>query len=169
MSKRPFIGVVGEQECAPEMAALAERVGEALARRGAVLVCGGMGGVMEAAARGAKRAGGLTVGILPGAHRSSANPFIDVPIVTNLGEARNSIVVRSAQAIVAVGGSYGTLSEIAFALKLGIPVVGLATWRLDKDGHGREGFQDPIVRVSDPETAVETALRLATQYPETIP
>ncbi|MEW6045766.1 MAG: TIGR00725 family protein [Bacillota bacterium] len=157
MVKRHFIGVIGEQDCSAELAGLAEQVGAEVARRGAVLVCGGMGGVMAAAARGAKAAGGLTVGILPGDDRSAANPYIDIPIVTNLGEARNSIVARTSEALVAVGGSYGTLTEIAFALKLGIPVVGLRTWRLAKDAGKESEFPDPIIRAETPQQAVAIA------------
>lgn len=152
-----FVGVIGEQHCNDELAALARAVGAAVARRGGVLVCGGMGGVMEAAAQGAREAGGLTVGILPGHAREDANPFIDIPIVTNLSEARNIVVVRSSEVIIAVGGSYGTLSEIAFALKLGVPVVGLRTWRLARDPAEAGGFVDPIVRATTPEQAVELA------------
>ncbi|HFD39772.1 MAG TPA: TIGR00725 family protein, partial [Anaerolineae bacterium] len=131
MSKLIFIAVIGSAHCDAQTAALAEAVGRQIARRGAGLVCGGRGGVMEAACRGAKAAGGLTVGILPGADRREANPYVDVPIVTSLGEARNALVVRSAEAVVAVSGGYGTLSEIALALKMGRPVVGLNTWPIE--------------------------------------
>ena len=106
-------------------------VGRELAGAGAVVVCGGLGGVMEAACRGASAAGGVTVGILPGVDRSAANRFVDVAIPTGLGEARNALVVRSADALVAIGGGYGTLSEIALALKAGKPVVGLGGWEID--------------------------------------
>ncbi|MBD0281155.1 MAG: TIGR00725 family protein [Thermoleophilaceae bacterium] len=110
--------------------AAAESVGRALAARGAVVVCGGLGGTMEAACRGAKDAGGTTVGVLPGSDRAHANPFVDVAVATGLGEARNALVVRAADALVAIGGGYGTLSEIALALRTGKPVVGLATWEI---------------------------------------
>ena len=106
-------------------------MGRELAARGAVLVCGGLGGVMEAACRGAKDAGGRTVGILPGTDRAAANPFVDTAIPTGLGEARNALVVRAADALIAVGGGYGTLSEIALALKAGKPVVGLDSWDIE--------------------------------------
>jgi hypothetical protein len=122
-----------------------------------VLVCGGLGGVMEAACKGAKAAGGLTVGILPGSSRQDANPYVDIPIVTDMGEARNVLVVQSAQAVIAVSGEYGTLSEIAHALKLGIPVVGLQTWELTKDGVEDQA----IVRAETPHEAVERAVVLA--------
>ncbi|MGB9879847.1 MAG: TIGR00725 family protein [Anaerolineae bacterium] len=152
-----FIAVIGAGRCSPEVAALAEAVGRELARRGAILLCGGLGGVMEAACRGAKSAGGLTVGILPGTSRREANPYVDIPIVTGMGEARNVLVVQSAQAVIAVHGEYGTLSEIAHALKLGIPVIGLHTWQLAKDGQEDQG----IVRAKSAEEAVEKALALA--------
>jgi hypothetical protein len=155
--KRTFIAVIGDAHCAEEVAALAEAVGRELAQRGAVLVCGGLGGVMEAACKGAKSAGGLTVGILPTASRQDANPYVDVPIVTGMGQARNVLVVQSAQAVIAVHGEYGTLSEIAHALKLGIPVVGLHTWRLTKDGQERT----VIVQAATAQEAVERALALA--------
>lgn len=122
-------------------------MGRLLAERGAVLVCGGLGGVMEAACRGAKDGGGTTVGILPGTDRGEANEFVDVAIPTGLGEARNALVVRAAHALIAVGGGYGTLSEIALALKAGKRVVGLGSW--DIDG---------VERVDTPEAAVEAVL-----------
>ncbi|HEY8498229.1 MAG TPA: TIGR00725 family protein [Limnochordales bacterium] len=160
-----MIGVIGEQECSAETAAAAYAVGAGIARRGGVLVCGGMGGVMEAAARGAREAGGLTVGILPGTDRASANPFIAIPIPTGMGEGRNVLVVRASQAVIAIGGSYGTLSEIAFALKMGVPVVGLRTWRLAKDDPTAPPLPDPIVRAATPEQAVELAWRLSERAP----
>jgi uncharacterized protein (TIGR00725 family) len=122
-------------------------VGRALAERGAVVVCGGLGGVMEAACRGARAAGGLTVGILPGTDRTAANPFVEVAIQSGLGEARNALVVRAADALIAVGGGYGTLSEIALALKAGKRVVGLDSWDI-------EG----VVAVADPAAAVAAVL-----------
>ncbi|KPL24592.1 MAG: hypothetical protein AMJ93_02075 [Anaerolineae bacterium SM23_84] len=152
-----FVAVIGAGRCSAEVAALAEAVGRELAQRGAVLVCGGLGGVMEAACRGAKGAGGVTVGILPGTARHDANPHVDIPIVTGMGEARNVLVVRSAQAVIAISGEYGTLSEIAHALKLGIPVVGLRTWQLARDGLQSE----EIIRAQTPQEAVERALALA--------
>jgi len=132
-------------------------VGRELARRGAILVCGGLGGVMEAACRGARQAGGLTIGILPGNRAEEANPWVEIPIVTGLREARNVLVVKSCQAVIAVGGEFGTLSEIALALRDGVPVVGLHTWQLSKEGN----FADPIVRAPNASEAVEKALALA--------
>jgi uncharacterized protein (TIGR00725 family) len=129
-------------------------VGRGLAERGAVLVCGGRGGGMEAACRGAKSAGGTTVGILPGSDRAEANAFVDVAIPTGLGEARNALVVRAADALIAVGGGWGTLSEIALAMRAGKRVVGLASWEVAKGGTPVEG----VVVAADAGKAVELAL-----------
>jgi uncharacterized protein (TIGR00725 family) len=152
-----LVAVIGGANPAPEEAAAAEAVGRALAEAGAILVCGGRGGVMEAACRGAKAAGGLTIGILPGPHRGEANPYVDIPIVTGIGVARNAIIARTAHAAVAVGGSYGTLSEIAFALGFGVPVVGLGTWEIKRAGHPPA----PITYAATPEEAAARALTLA--------
>lgn len=152
-----IIAVIGAGRCSEAIAQVARNVGQELGRRGLTLVCGGLGGVMEAACRGAKETGGQTIGILPGVSRQDANPYVDIPIVTGLGEARNIIVVRTAQAVIAVDGEYGTLSEIAYALKLGIPVVGLDTWQLSKGGHE---VRDIIV-AHTPAEAVEKAVALA--------
>jgi uncharacterized protein (TIGR00725 family) len=148
---------VGGGEADEDACRAAEAVGRGLARRGAVVVCGGLGGVMEAACRGAKAAGGTTVGILPGLDRAEANRFVDVALPTGLGEARNALVVRAADALVAVAGEFGTLSEIALALRLGTPVVGVRTWELAKAGRP----VDAIVRVDDPDQAAARALELA--------
>jgi len=112
---RPLVAVIGGSTCTSEEAEWAGVVGRLLAEQEAVLLCGGLGGVMEAAARGAKQARGLTVGILPGSDRADANPFIDVPLATGMGEMRNALIVRAAQAVIAIGGGWGTLSEIALA------------------------------------------------------
>jgi len=153
-----MVAVIGDGFCSADTALLAEEVGRLLAQKGAAVVCGGLGGVMEAACRGAKEAGGLTIGILPGTSRRDANPYVDIPIVTGMREARNVIVVSSAQSVIAVSGSFGTLSEIAHALKLGIPVVGLSSWELSK-----EGRDEPrgIIPAADPADAVHKALALA--------
>jgi uncharacterized protein (TIGR00725 family) len=152
------VAVIGPADAAaPEELASAQEVGRLLAEAGAVVVCGGRGGVMEAVCRGARSADGLTLGILPGPDRSEANPFVEVAVPTGLGEARNALVVRSADAVVAIGGAYGTLSEIAFALKDGTPVVGLRTWELARGGRPDTG----IVRAESAEEAVRTALDLA--------
>ncbi len=132
MAATPYVAVVGPGKAASggEIEA-AEVVGRELAGRGAVVVCGGLGGVMAAVCRGAAAAGGLTVGILPGGDRGAANEWVRVAVPTGLGEMRNALVVRCADAVIAVGGAYGTLSEIALALKAGLPVVGLGTWSID--------------------------------------
>ena len=121
------IGVIGAAHASTEDEATARAVGEAIGRAGAVLVCGGGGGVMAAAAQGCREGGGWTVGILPGADAADANPWIRLPLPTGMGEARNALVVRAAEAIVAVGGRWGTLSEIALAAKMEIPVGLLRT------------------------------------------
>jgi len=156
MDKKKFIAVIGSGDCSPQEARLAEDTGREIARHGTVLVCGGLGGVMAAACKGATLAGGLTIGILPGDSRRSANPYVQIPIVTNLGEARNVIVVKTAQAVVAIGGGYGTLSEIGHALKNNIPVVGLNTWQLSRDGIPEAA----IITAKDPADAVHKAISL---------
>lgn len=128
MSRARLIGVIGPAECEPFVATLAAEVGRRIAEAGHVLVCGGRGGVMEAACRGAKLAGGLTVGILPSATPAHANPHVDIPIATGMGHARNAVIAHSAAVLIAIGAGYGTLSEIAIALKVGTPVIGLGTW-----------------------------------------
>lgn len=140
----------------------AETIGRLVAEAGATLVCGGLGGVMEAACRGARSAGGRTIGILPGTDRGAANAYVDVAIPTGLGEARNTIVVRAADVVVAVGGGHGTLSEIAFAAKVGTPVVGLGTWRLAR-GDAHDEDDDTIHVVATPEEAASAAIRLAAE------
>ena len=151
-----IIGVIGSATCDAKTAALARKVGREIARRGAVLVCGGRSGVMEAACQGARTEGGLTVGILPGPDRGEANPFVDLAIATGLGEARNAIVVRAADSVVAVGGGFGTLSEIGLALKMGRPVIGLGTWELQRDGTP----VDAVVQATGPAQAVALAVTL---------
>jgi len=155
-----IIAVIGDSSCSPEEAKLAETVGELLAQQGVTIVCGGLTGVMEAVCRGAKSKGGLTVGILPGQDSSLANPWVDIPVVTGIGEARNVAVVKSAQAVIAIGGNYGTLSEIAYALKSKIPVIGLNTWSLSRNG--RE--DDYIIRVQNSTEAVDKAISLAKRH-----
>jgi len=154
---RPHVAVVGPGTAGPETLARARAVGRELAVRGCVVVCGGLGGAMEAACRGAKAAGGTTIGILPGPDRAAANAWVDVAVATGLGEARNALVVRAADALVAVGGEWGTLSEIALALKIGRPVVGLDTWELARCGRPVEALE----RASSPEEAASRALALA--------
>lgn len=144
MGKQKIIGVIGAGDGKTLRAA--ETVGRLIAKRGALLVCGGLGGVMEAAAKGAKAEGGTTVGILPQTEKESSNPYIDIPVATGFGEGRNVVIVRTADALIAVGGEYGTLSEIAFALKMGKIVVGLNTW--DIKG---------VIKAANEEEAVERA------------
>ena len=144
----PYVAVVGAGDAAAaDVVADAEAVGAELARRGAVLVCGGLGGVMEAACRGARAEGGVTLGILPGAERSAANPWVSVAVATGLGELRNGLVVRCADAVIAIAGGYGTLSEIALALKGGRRVVGLRSWTIAG-----------VLAADDPAAAVALAL-----------
>lgn len=126
-----YIAVIGGGTAPPPILALAQAVGAAIAQRGGILICGGLGGVMEAAAQGASEAGGVAIGILPGPDRQAANPFLTYSLVTNLGHARNIIIAHTASGLIAVDGSYGTISEAAIALKLGKPVVGLQVgWHL---------------------------------------
>lgn len=146
----PYVAVVGPGEAEPWALDAAERVGAELGAAGAVVVCGGLGGVMEAACRGAQGAGGATVGLLPGEDRSVGNAWLSVAIATGLGELRNGLVVRAADAVVAVSGGFGTLSEVALALKLGRPVVGVGTWDIDA----------PVIRIAEPEAAARRALEL---------
>lgn len=146
-----IIGVIGAANASEEEKRTSEEVGVLIAKGDCFLLCGGMGGVMEAACRGAKSAGGITIGILPGPEASSANRFIDIPIVTGMGEARNVIVAKSSHSIIAIGGSFGTLSEISFALKSGIPVIGLDTWDVSEE----------IIKCETPEQAVRTAFELS--------
>ena len=128
------ISVIGGSRCSRKEAELAEQVGAELGKRGITLVCGGLSGIMTAACKGARSAGGTTVGILPGTRREDANPYVDIPVVTTIGEARNVIVACSGEAVIAISGQYGTLSEIAHALRNKIPVVGLSTWSLSRGG-----------------------------------
>ena len=158
LRNRPRIGVIGSSSCPQRIYDLAREVGRAVAEAGGLLVCGGRGGVMEAAARGAKEAGGITIGILPGDSDTQANPYIDIPIVTGIGFARNAINVLTCHAVIAVHGAFGTLSEIAFAQVAGIPVIGLQTWSL-KDPEG-EAPSD-IAVATTPQEAVRAALRSA--------
>jgi uncharacterized protein (TIGR00725 family) len=154
---RAHVGVVGPGQADPRLEAAAEEVGRLIAEAGAVVVCGGLGGVMAAACRGAAKAGGTSVGILPGSDRHEANRWVTVALPTGLGELRNGLVVRASDVLVAVGGGYGTLSEVALALKAGIPVVGLGTWSLIRPG----GEADPGVAVAlDPATAVSEAMAI---------
>jgi uncharacterized protein (TIGR00725 family) len=152
---RPMIiAVIGGGEPPARAMKLAEEVGRELARRGAMVVCGGMRGVMEAVCRGAKSAGGTTIGILPGNEPITANDYIDIPIMTGMGYARNVIVVKTGRAAIAIDGAYGTLSEIGHALGDGIPVIGLETWQLPE----RSDLPLRVVHAGSPVDAVEKAI-----------
>jgi hypothetical protein len=155
----PYVGVVGPGDPDEHRDRVAEDVGRLLAESGAVVVCGGLGGVMAGACRGAESVGGLSLGILPGSDRAEANEWVTVPVATGLGELRNALVVSCSDALVAVGGGYGTLSEIGFALRSGLPVVGLGTWSLTGPDAG--GTSAAIRETRDAVEAVSVALMLA--------
>ncbi len=148
MKEKIIIGVIGSSTCSSSVSEVAYIVGKEIARKNAILICGGRGGVMEAACKGAKEEKGITIGVLPGNDKESANPYIDIPIVTGMGEARNVIIARSSDAVIAIAGKYGTLSEIAFALRFDVPVVGIATWNINI----------PILKAKNPKQAVGMAL-----------
>jgi uncharacterized protein (TIGR00725 family) len=147
--ERKIIGVIGGTAAGEEILQMAEETGRLIAEHGCFLICGGMAGVMEAAAKGAKEAGGTTIGILPHTDRHEANPYIDVPIATGFGEGRNLVIIRTADILIAIDGEYGTLSELAFALKMNKPVIGLKTW--DIPG---------IIEAGTPMEAVSIAMRM---------
>jgi uncharacterized protein (TIGR00725 family) len=147
--RKKVIAVIGAGRADKAILKIAEEVGRLVATRGATLICGGLGGVMEAASKGAKSEGGITIGILPQNHVKEANPSIDIPVATGFGQGRNVIIARTADAIIAVGGEYGTLSEIAFGLKMGKPVIGIETW--DIKG---------IIKANNAEDAVNKAFEL---------
>lgn len=148
---KPIIAIVGAGKCSKKLRDRAAEVGKYVAEQGGVVVCGGLGGIMEGAARGAKEAGGLTIGILPTENKEDANEYIDVVIPTGFGEARNIMVVRTADAVVAFPGKYGTLSEMAFALHAGKPVISVSAWKLG----------DEIRHVDSPLEAAKLAMELA--------
>jgi uncharacterized protein (TIGR00725 family) len=151
---RPYVAVIGSRDADAEQARVAEEVGAELGRRGAVVVTGGLGGVMAAASKGARAEGAVTVGVLPGADRGDANPDVEVALATGLGEVRNALVVHAVDAVIAVGGAYGTLSEIAFALNAGTPVVAVGSWELSLAGRP----VDSIRCADSAQGAVEAAL-----------
>lgn len=155
-TKETIIAVIGTRTPSPEEAKLAEEVGRELANHGAVLICGGLGGVMEAACHGACSEGGLTIGIIPSDDPKSANRYVKIPIATGIGYARNIIIVKSSQAIIAVGGGYGTLTEIGYALDSKIPVIGLGTWKISRNNQTDKS----IIRVHNAKEAVIKALKL---------
>ncbi|MFC1934978.1 TIGR00725 family protein [Chloroflexota bacterium] len=164
MRKIPrIIAVIGGGECSDKETALAREVGREIAKRGAILICGGLGGVMEAVCQGASEEGGITIGILPGDNWQISNPHVQIPIATGIGYARNVAVAKSAQAVIAISGNYGTLSEIGHARQSGIPVIGLNTWSLLKNGQS----DNSVIPAQDAVDAVSKAMGLITQqYPD---
>ena len=155
-----IISVIGGSKAKPEHLSLAEAVGRELAKRHVIVACGGLQGVMEAVCRGAKSAGGTTIGILPGRTSKEANRYVDIPIVTTMGFSRNVIVVNTGDAVIAIGGAFGTLSEIAYALGDGIPVIALKTWPLTIKGDG-DPIERGMIEASGPVDAVEKAMAAA--------
>jgi hypothetical protein len=151
--RKPIVAIVGAGKCSRKLRDQAAEVGRYVAENGGIVICGGMGGIMEGAARGAKEAGGTTIGILPTSDRSDANEFIDYVIPTGFGEARNIMVVRTADVVVAFPGKYGTLSEMAFAMHARKPVISINAWKLG----------DEILQSKDPLEAAETAMKLANE------
>ena len=167
MSKKICISVIGSGSDAlnPQISKIANEVGKEIALRGAVLVCGGLGGVMAEAAKGAKENGGLTIGILPGEDPGSANPFIDISLPTGLGFARNILVAYSGDAIIAVSGRLGTLSEISYALLKKKPVIGIHSWNLDQLSGRMSAFEgqvyrDSVIRCENAKDAVNRAFAI---------
>lgn len=150
MKRKKIIGLIGGGVCTPEIEEAAEKVGRGIAERDGILICGGLGGVMEAGCRGAKKAGGMTIGILPGMNQKDANKYVDIPIPTGVGYARNIIIVNTSDSVIAVNGKFGTLSEIAFCLQFGVPVIGLFSWEIDPS----------IIIASTPEQAVDIAFSI---------
>jgi uncharacterized protein (TIGR00725 family) len=148
--------VIGASDATSAEVVVAEEVGGLLAEAGCVLVCGGLGGVMEAAARGCDEAGGIAVGLLPGADPAAGNRFLRVVVPTGIGEARNALVVGAAEAVIAIGGGFGTLSEIALAARTGTPIIGIDTW-----SPRRPGTPDPVIPAASAREAVDLALHEA--------
>jgi len=151
--RKKIIAVIGGTEASAEHLRIAEEIGSLVAKRGAVLVTGGMGGIMTAASKGASQSNGLVIGILPTAEKESANPYVDIPIVTGIGHARNFIIARTCDCAIAIDGKYGTLTEIAFCLMYNVPVIGVDTWQIE----------GPITRAKDAADAVELAFKLISQ------
>jgi uncharacterized protein (TIGR00725 family) len=144
MDYKKIIAIIGARACDGNVSQIAEQLGGLLAKNGYTVICGGLGGVMEAVCKGAKAFKGITIGILPGDNPDDANPYVDIAIATGMGISRNLVIIRSAQAVIAISGGFGTLSELAFALQLGKPVIGLGTWDVS----------DQVVKASDPKDAV---------------
>lgn len=157
MTKKLYVAVIGGSDAPADVCRTAETVGRRVAEAGALLLCGGRTGVMEAACRGAKDAGGTTIGFLPGEERGTENDHVDIALPTGMGEMRNMLIVHASDVVIAVGGEFGTLSELAFALRIGKPVIGIGTWELSKGGE----VSDAIRVVEDPAEAVRLAVELA--------
>ena len=151
IDRKPVIAIIGAGKCSKKLCDMAADIGKYVAENGGVVLCGGLGGIMEGAARGAKEAGGTTIGIIPSENKADANRFIDYVIPSGFGEARNVLIIRSADAIVALPGKFGTLSEMAFALISGKPIVSVQAWKLG----------DEILQVDDHIEAAKLALELA--------
>lgn len=149
--RKPVIAIIGAGKCSKKLYDMAAEIGRYVAENGGVVLCGGLGGIMEGAARGAKEAGGTTIGIIPSENKADANQFIDYVIPTGFGQARNVLVVRAADAIVALPGKFGTLSEMAFALVSGKPIISVQAWKLGEE----------IQQVEDPLEAAKIAMELA--------
>ncbi|MGB9722094.1 MAG: TIGR00725 family protein [bacterium] len=149
MNKK-IIAVIGGAETSEKNLKIAEEVGTLIAKNGAILITGGLGGVMEAASRGAKKAGGLVIGILPGTDKRTANEYVDIPIVTGMNQARNIIIARTCDCAIAINGKYGTLSEIAYCLMFSVPVIGINTWEINA----------PIIRIKSAKEAVAKAFEI---------
>ncbi|UCF71446.1 MAG: TIGR00725 family protein [candidate division WOR-3 bacterium] len=145
--RRKIIAVIGGTEASDEHLKIAEEVGSLIAERGAILITGGMGGIMSAASKGAKASNGLVIGILPTVDKESANPYVDIPIVTGLSNARNFIIARTCDCAVAIDGKYGTLSEIAYCLMYNVPVIGIDTWKIEA----------PIIPAENAREAIDAA------------
>ena len=147
--RRKIIAVIGGAEASDEHLKIAEEVGSLIAKRGAVLITGGMGGIMTAASKGARQSSGLVIGILPTTEKESANPYVDIPIVTGIGHARNFIIARTCDCAIAIDGKYGTLSEIAFCLMYDVPVICIDTWQLEA----------PVIEAKNAADAVDRAFK----------
>jgi len=152
VAHRPYVAVIGPSDATSQQERAAEAIGRGLAGAGAIVVCGGLSGVMAAACHGAAAAAGVTVGLLPGTDRTTASEWVQIALPTGLGELRNGLVIRAADAVIAVGGAYGTLSEIALALRTNVPVIGLDTWEIegiDRVGTPAEAVQRALQRAAD--------------------
>ena len=156
-NKKRITAVIAGAELSPPEIRLAEEVDRQLAMKGDNLICGGMESVVVAAYKGVQLEGGITIGVLPGNSRKTANPYVQIPIVTDIGYTQNIVVVKSAQAVIAIGGSYGTLSEISYALQSGIPVIGLNTWSLSRN----DQWGNSIILAQNLTESVNKALNLA--------